>query len=161
MVSLSMDELRSGLTGGWGGDRRVEYIIPPSARKAGVHHIYIEASCNGMFGIDNMDPPYQNRYYALNSADLVVPNMEAWRLMYDFDILHQTVRELPDNTPLRNRCLHVANEIMNVFDGSLESVAKCRKVAEDILGVDWEKEVGKESEKASKERGTLWGVGHW
>ncbi|KAI9633630.1 alpha-mannosidase [Dioszegia hungarica] len=150
-----------GLTGGWGEDRRVEFIIPPSARKAGVAHFYIEASCNGMFGIDNMAPPDQNRYYKLNSADLVVPNMEAWHLMWDFQTLHQTMRELPDDTPLRNRCLHVANEIMNVFqEGSLESVTKCRKVAEEILGEAWEKEIGKESKKAAKERGALWGVGH-
>jgi alpha-mannosidase len=115
-----------------------------------------------MFGIDNMSPPDQNRYYKLNSADLVVPNMEAWHLMWDFQTLHQTMRELPDDTPLRNRCLHVANEIMNVFqEGSLESVTKCRKVAEEILGEAWEKEIGKESKKAAKERGALWGVGHW
>jgi alpha-mannosidase len=156
MVSGCDSALTPGLTGGWGEDRRVEYIIPHAVRKAGVAHLYIEASCNGMFGIDNMSPPDQNRYYALNSADLVVPNMEAWRLMYDFQTLRQTVQELPRDTPLRDRCLHVANEMMNVFEsGSLESVARCRKVAEEILGEDWE------SRKASKERGSLWGVGHW
>jgi hypothetical protein len=40
-----------GITGGYAGDRRVEYIIPPSARKAGEHEIVIESSCNGMFGM--------------------------------------------------------------------------------------------------------------
>jgi alpha-mannosidase len=115
-----------------------------------------------MFGIDNMSPPDQNRYYALNSADLVVPNMEAWRLMYDFKTLQQTMQQLPRDTPLRDRCLHVANEMMNTFEtGSLESVTKCRKVAEQILGEDWEKEIGKDSKKAEKQRGDLWGVGHW
>lgn len=39
-----------GITGGYGGDRRVEYIIPPKARKAGKHEFIIESSCNGMFG---------------------------------------------------------------------------------------------------------------
>jgi hypothetical protein len=50
----------SGITGGYGGDRRVEYIIPPEARAAGKHDFVIESSCNGMFGVplgDAMGPP--------------------------------------------------------------------------------------------------------
>lgn len=50
-----------GITGGYGGDRRVEYIIPPDARKAGKHELVIESSCNGMFGVpwngDTIEPP--------------------------------------------------------------------------------------------------------
>lgn len=50
-----------GITGGFGGDRRVEYIISPEARKAGKHDIIIESSCNGMFGVpwdgDTISPP--------------------------------------------------------------------------------------------------------
>ncbi|KAJ7872257.1 hypothetical protein B0H13DRAFT_2669455 [Mycena leptocephala] len=33
-----------GITGGYAGDRRVEYIIPPSARKKGEHEIVVESS---------------------------------------------------------------------------------------------------------------------
>ena len=43
----------------WG--HGVEYIIPPSAVKAGKHEIVIESSCNGMFGVpwngDTIAPP--------------------------------------------------------------------------------------------------------
>ncbi|KAJ6596062.1 hypothetical protein B0H10DRAFT_2232593 [Mycena sp. CBHHK59/15] len=48
-----------GITGGYGGDRRVEYIIPPAARKAGVAHLVIKMSCNGMFrmGGGGIGPP--------------------------------------------------------------------------------------------------------
>jgi alpha-mannosidase len=49
-----------GITGGYGGDRRVEYIIPPAARAKGSHSIIIESSCNGMFGVppgDIIQPP--------------------------------------------------------------------------------------------------------
>ncbi|WVQ95701.1 hypothetical protein IAU59_002800 [Kwoniella sp. CBS 9459] len=150
-----------GLTGGFAGDRRVEFIIPQDARDAGVAHYYIEASCNGMFGIDDMNPPNQNRYYRLNSADLVVPNMEAWRLMWDFDAIHQVYNTLPDDSPLSQQAKYVANEIMNAFQrGSLESVAEGRKIAQTILGKDWESEISKESGKAQDQSGTLWGVGH-
>ena len=92
-----------GITGGFGGDRRVEYIIPQEAREQGVHEFVIESSCNGMFGIpfsgDIIDPPDMNRYFSLASADLVVPNMEAWGLLWDFQTLREIVDTLPGNTP--------------------------------------------------------------
>ncbi|WWD20554.1 hypothetical protein CI109_105030 [Kwoniella shandongensis] len=161
MVFTTEGDPIHGLTGGFDGDRRVEFIVPPAARKAGVAHYYIEASCNGMFGINNMDPPDQNRYYKLNSADLVVPNQEAWRLMWDFDAIHQIYNTLPGDSALAKKAQWVANEIMNVFErGSLESVAKGRKLAETILGKDWEKHVAEDSKDAEKQKGTLWGVGH-
>lgn len=40
-----------GITGGWGGDRRVEFILPPEARKARKYDFVVESSCNGMFGV--------------------------------------------------------------------------------------------------------------
>ena len=49
-----------GITGGFGGDRRVEFIIPPSARKQGKLDFVIESSCNGMFGVGqggDIEPP--------------------------------------------------------------------------------------------------------
>jgi hypothetical protein len=54
-----------GITGGYGGDRRVEYIIPPEARKQGYHHQFvIKSSCNGMFSVpwngDTIAPPDVN-----------------------------------------------------------------------------------------------------
>lgn len=109
-----------GITGGFGGDRRVEYIIPPEAREAGYHEFIIESSCNGMFGVpwngDTIQPPdvsalvtndrtssthflKMNRYFSLASADLVVPNQEAWRLLWDFQTLKELVDTLPGNTP--------------------------------------------------------------
>ena len=40
-----------GITGGYDGNRRVEYIISGQARKKGVHQFVIESSCNAMFGV--------------------------------------------------------------------------------------------------------------
>jgi len=115
-----------------------------------------------MFGQSGIGVPDDNRTYALNSADLVVPNMEAWRLMWDFTALHQLYEELPGDTPLAQRALHTANEIMNVFQvGDLATVPKARKVAEEVLGKDWEKEITWDSSWAERQKGSLWGVGHW
>lgn len=79
---------RTGITGGGGGDRRVEFILNGKARQLPTT-FYIEVSCNGMFGLDQMegDAGFKDRYFALNSADLVAPRMEAWHLLWDFRVL--------------------------------------------------------------------------
>ncbi|KAK1922964.1 alpha-mannosidase [Papiliotrema laurentii] len=161
MVYTTQGDPIHGLTGGFDEARRVEFIIPDKARKAGVAHYYIEASCNEMFGQNGMDPPDQNRYYRLNSADLVVPNMEAWRVLWDFDTLHQLVNDLPGDSSLAKRAMWAANEMMNVFEeGNPESLPRCRKVAEMVLGEGWPKEIEEDSKSASKQTGTLWAIGH-
>jgi len=115
-----------------------------------------------MFGVDNMDPPNPNRYYQLNSADLVVPNMEAYGVLWDFDTLHQLVNDLPGDSSLAKRALYAANEMMNVFEeGNLESLPKCRAVAERVLGAGWREAIEKDSKHASKQGGSLWAIGHW
>lgn len=108
-----------GITGGFGGDRRVEYIIPPEAREQGVHEFIIESSCNGMFGVpwngDTIQPPDMNRYFQLASADLVVPNMEAWGLLWDFETLKQIVDSLPGNTPYVLLLVYQLNNLSDTF----------------------------------------------
>lgn len=56
-----------------------------------------------MFGVpwngDTIQPPDMNRYFSLASADLVVPNMDAWGLLWDFQTLQEIVDTLPGNTP--------------------------------------------------------------
>jgi len=172
-----------GITGGYGGDRRVEHIIPPSARAEGVYEIVIESSCNGMFGVpwngDTIAPPDMNRYFSLASADLVVPNQEAWRLMWDFETLKQVIHNLPGNTVyialssdrrndsdangcrLQNKALTVCNEIMNAFGkGDDASIKKCRKLAEQVFGEGWE-EKGADIYKDGPKRATVWGIGQY
>lgn len=132
-----------GITGGYGGDRRVDHIIPPAAVAAGKYEVVIESSCNGMFGVPpgsaQIDPPDPNRYFTLASADLVVPNQEAWRLLWDYTTLREISGTLPGNTPTQNLALTLQNRIMNTFRASDPStIGKCRKIAEELLGEGWE-----------------------
>ena len=174
-----------GITGGYGGDRRVEYIIPHDIVKSGKHEFIIESSCNGMFGVpwngDTIAPPdvrvvwscsglgraahtgyllQMNRYFGLASADLVVPNMEAWHLMWDFQTLREIVDSIPGNTSLQNKALVTANAIMNAFEkGDVQSLGRARALADDIFGADWqEKGAGVYEEGAEKAQ--VWGIGH-
>lgn len=76
-----------GITGGFGGDRRVDFILTPEMRRAGSFTIYIATCANGMFGVgapDTNSPPDLDRTFRLESADLCIPRMEAWRLFWDF-----------------------------------------------------------------------------
>ncbi|KAI0351116.1 hypothetical protein OH77DRAFT_1506678 [Trametes cingulata] len=153
-----------GITGGWGGDRRVEHIIPRSAIKAGKYEIVIESSCNGMFGVpwngDTIAPPDMNRYFQLATADLVVLNVEAWDLLWDFQTLRELADSLPGNTSLQNKALTTANAIMNVFDkGDPSSIRAARKLAEEVFGEDWAKK-GEKIYKEGPEKAQIWGIGH-
>ncbi|KAF7352563.1 Glycoside hydrolase family 38 protein [Mycena venus] len=180
-----------GITGGYGGDRRVEYIIPPAARKKGEQKLVIESSCNGMFGMGGggIGPPDPNRYFSLHMADIVVPNQDAWRLLWDFTTLRELVDTLPGNTPLQNAALTAANAIMNTFDHrDPSSVLRARKEAEGVFvnfnplflfwvdfweltraifkGKDWDANDGGADvydgadDAAEKGRSLVWGIGH-
>ena len=65
MVFTSSGVPLQGLTGGSGGDRRVEWVLPPKARKERKVDLVIEVSCNGMFGVpwngDTIMPPDNSR----------------------------------------------------------------------------------------------------
>lgn len=108
------------------------------------------------------DQPYvqMNRYFQLASEDLVVPNQDAWALLWDFTTLRELVDTLPGNTPLQNKALIVANEIMNVFHkGDPSDVRQARKLAEQVFGAGWEAKGSAIYEEGAK-RAQIWGIGH-
>ena len=160
----------------------MEYIIPAEARKKSTYDFVIESSCNGMFGVpasgSTIDPPDMNRYFKvrldvtssycqilislsqLASADLVVPNLDAWHLKWDFNTLKQLVETLPGNTALQNKALIVANSIMNTFNHEDKtSIAKARKLAEQIFGEGWAKK-GVNVYKEGNVKEQVYGIGH-
>ncbi|PWN53731.1 putative AMS1-alpha-mannosidase, partial [Violaceomyces palustris] len=153
-----------GITGGYDDNRRVDFPLPQSFRK-GVT-LYAEITANGMFGLpsDASGDPDPNRQFTLASADIVVKRPEAWKLMWDFQTLSQCIREMPKDGVLQNKALWVANEIMNTFrKADLDSISKCRKLAEEVLGTDWEKQGAKLYEQdvvEGREDTLIWSLGH-
>ena len=100
-----------------------------------------------------------NRYFRLDSADLVVPNQEAWRLLWDFTTLKELADALPGNSILQNKALTAANEIMNVFKrGNPAGVRAARRVAEGIFGCGWEGK-GADIYNEGPKRALIWGIG--
>jgi alpha-mannosidase len=158
-----------GLTCTDGHDRRVDFVIPAEHREAGVGHYWIESSCNGMFGCNDemfgeMDGTDEKpaKKWTLRSYDLVVPNMEAERAMWDFNCLRELYEKLPSDSALGQRARWTANEMINAFQrGDLESIVAARKVAEKVFGENWEEQIKESSKEPKKQQGgTLWALGH-
>ncbi|KAI3487963.1 hypothetical protein L1887_48046 [Cichorium endivia] len=104
-----------GITGGFEDNRRVDFPLKQEYRN-GVT-FYIEITANGMFGLpsDGSGDPDPNRYFELQSCDIVVKRAEAWKLLWDFDLLKGCVKNLSKDTELQNRALWVANQVQNTF----------------------------------------------
>ena len=101
-----------------------------------------------------------NRFFGLASADIVVPNMEAWHLLWDFQTLRELTDSLPGNTELQNKALVTANAIMNVFEkGDIQSLSKARELAQGVFGEAWQKKAEKVYDEGA-EKAQIWGIGH-
>lgn len=117
-----------------GGERNL-FNIPKEYRVSEKQVFYIEVACNGMFGNGADGEPDPNRHFRLNRAHLVVPNLEARRLFWDFWILGDATREFPGGHWQKYQAADICTKIMNTFDPEdVGSIAKCRKLAEQLLG---------------------------
>ncbi|CAO1635258.1 unnamed protein product [Jaminaea pallidilutea] len=150
-----------GITGGY-EKRRVDFPIKPELRgKTSV--LYAEISCNGMFGLpaDKSGDPDPNRYFPLVSADVVVKRPQAWRLLWDWEILQGCVDEMPRDGVLQNKALWICNRIMSTFrKDDLASLDRCRKLAEEVFGKDWEKQGEKLYQVESPAPALIHSLGH-
>lgn len=101
-----------------------------------------------------------DRTFTIDSADVVVPDPQAWGLLWDFSTLRQLTENLPGNSALQNKALVTANKIMNVFgSGSPEEIKQARKVAEEVFGEGWEAKGAKVYKEGSK-RAQIIGIGN-
>lgn len=65
--------------------------------------------------------------------------MTAIGLLQDFKAIKHLAQEMPENSPLGNKCVEVANAIINVFDpAEPKSLIAGRKLAEKVFGAGWE-----------------------
>jgi alpha-mannosidase len=91
--------------------------------------------------------------------------MPAWHLMWDFNLLVQIAKEDNASSPLSERAMRAANEVINVFEveDKVGTIEKARKIVEGILGEGWQKEaegVWEKGGEKSKGEAKLWGLGH-
>ncbi|OAV97592.1 hypothetical protein PTTG_01907 [Puccinia triticina 1-1 BBBD Race 1] len=128
-----------GITGGTDDARRVNYIIPKQTRSF-PFQIYIEVSANAMFGVPDEGKlePHDDVFFELATAEIAVPRMDAWDLLWDFRVISGLTTSLPVTSPTCLKAQSVAMEIVNTFKpDDFSTIPACRKIAEKILGSDW------------------------
>ena len=87
------------------------------------------------------------------TAEIVLPNLEAQALAYDFEILEQLATTLPAQSPLGNKARTVANDIMNAWRGQPEDITKAREMAKAVFGEELEN-------IKTKQHGDAWAIGY-
>lgn len=123
-----------------GGERTI-FNLPERFKKEGKQLFYLEIACNGMFGNGDGGNPDPNRYFRLNRSDLLLPDVEARKLYWDFWIIGDAARELGLG-PQKHQAAAVATRIMDTFDANdRKSITKCREIAKLFLGPDIDSEV--------------------
>ena len=116
---------------------------------------YIQVSANGMFGngansiwksyeesirenkgIQNfgmIDPPNENRFFAVTQCCLRARNNHVWDIKQDLEILLDIYRH-SDNSTLKQQALDCANNVINTFDGECEeSYTTCLEISTKFL----------------------------
>ncbi|KAJ3280789.1 hypothetical protein HK104_000399 [Borealophlyctis nickersoniae] len=110
MVWSSKGEPLMGITGGWGGDRHVDYRLTQKAKEGEEFKLYIEVACNGMFGagLGNMiDPPQNDRH---------------------------DQPDLPSDTQGSNDALYTANQVVNIVrHDDWSTIEKARSVTTEFF----------------------------
>ncbi|KAF2221270.1 putative alpha-mannosidase I [Elsinoe ampelina] len=127
-----------GLTG---NGERAQWILPKKYYDGKTHVFYVEMACNAMFGNaaggDSIQPPKEDRYFQLHTADIVAIDLEARQLYIDFWIIGDAAREFPTDSWEEHEAQQVCNRIIDTFiagGGTHDSIVAGRKIAQEYIG---------------------------
>lgn len=144
-----------GLLGTDGADRRAEFAIGRDIHGSTTIELVVEMAANGVFGVGNgglINPPDPARQYTLQQCELGWFDREAWELLWDFTVISDMARELPENDWRGQQALYVANSIQNtVWTDDRQTIANGRKLAARFLA---------ESNGDGDDVFTVSGIGH-
>lgn len=97
---------------------RKEYVLSKQCKGGERLSFLVEMACTGMFGNGKgglLHPPDPNLTFTLDEAQIGVFNREKWLLYWDFTVIYDCARFLPENSPRGNQALYVANQIVNTY----------------------------------------------
>lgn len=118
-----------------GGNERTIFRIPKQYWDGKEHTFYLEMACNSITGNGSGGKPDANRYFNLSKCDLVLPNLTARKLYWDYWILSDAAREFPGDSWQKWQANQLSNDIMNHFDpDNVDSLKTCRDLATKYLG---------------------------
>lgn len=99
-------------------------------------------------------PPDPNRKFHLSIAEIRIPNMNAWRLFWDYQVLQDIAITFPNNSWEAQKCWQISVDIINSFRrGDNESLLKGREIAKSIYNSDLNSSIW-------NDQSTIWAIGH-
>ncbi|KAI8986966.1 galactose mutarotase-like domain-containing protein [Pilobolus umbonatus] len=125
-----------GLTGG-SDQSRHEYIITEKARTGQKFEFYIEAACNGMFGVGANDAMVAdpNRYFCLRTADIAVRNKAIQGLFHDLSVIRGIALDTDKESARARQALWTVNEVVNNFIADdPKAIDSCSQLTKQFLG---------------------------
>jgi alpha-mannosidase len=105
---------------------RPAYRLTRGAHGGELITLYVEMACNRLFGVE------ARQRYSLEQAEIGAFDPEAWDLLWDFTVIADMARELPENSPRCGQALQTANNMVNVvrFDDRSTWSQACEIAAE-------------------------------
>lgn len=108
-----------GLTGssnGWQEEAiRTAYCLTKKAQGAEHVDLMVEAAMNGLFGVSTSNPRRNEGIGWLRQAELAVFDRNLWDLYWDFVIIADLARYLPQDAPRAGQALATANTMVNAI----------------------------------------------
>jgi len=108
-----------GFTGGNGCDKREEYALPSEMIQEGEAVFFVEMACNSMFGTPTggmIQPPDPNKTFTVHKAEVAVFDTQYWNLYWDFKVVADMAKDLPEDHIRGVEAMRVANRVINILD---------------------------------------------
>ncbi|XP_038124720.1 alpha-mannosidase 2C1 [Cyprinodon tularosa] len=112
---------------------KTSYVLSYCLKDEEPHSIslYVEVACNGLFGAGQgsmIAAPDPSRMFSVQKAELVIFNRDVQKLLTEFEMLVDIVKEVGEEEQRGYQALFTANEMVNLcdpFDPSSFSKAHC------------------------------------
>ncbi|MHB8133873.1 MAG: alpha-mannosidase [Anaerolineaceae bacterium] len=129
---------KQGLTGSNNGysDDPVRSAFPVVLKATGgeVVNLMVEAAMNNFFGISTSDPRKNEGIGWLRQAELAIFDRNVWNIYWDYVIVADMARYLPQDSPRAGQALFAANQMVNTIDwDDLTSFQLAREIAAEFL----------------------------
>ncbi|MED6290454.1 Alpha-mannosidase 2C1, partial [Characodon lateralis] len=100
---------------------KTSYILSDCVKDEEPHRVtlYVEVACNGLFGAGQgsmIAAPDPNKMFSVQKAELVTFNRDVQKLLTEFEMLVDIVKELGDGEQRGYQALFTANEMVNLCD---------------------------------------------
>uniref|UniRef100_A0A3Q3J1N8 alpha-mannosidase n=1 Tax=Monopterus albus TaxID=43700 RepID=A0A3Q3J1N8_MONAL len=118
---------------------KTSYIVSECLTDEVPHSVtlYVEMACNGLFGAGQgsmIAAPDLNKTFSVQRAELVVFNRDVRKLLTDFEMLVDIVKELGEGEQRSYQALYTVNEMVNLCDPSdPSSFSKVHSLAQNFF----------------------------